>query len=180
MNSLRIEKDFGFQTALHFAGEFWINSYVITLSMIVETESEHEQNIAVERIAYYINNVLQNSILVESNDVKAIEKYTNAGLRVCELPAEPYDQLFASVLMLKLNSIMEERLRITDMVLSSSMSDGVRYSIVFEVAENSYSRNHWWNKSCTSIKDEDIGDNIVRLFDNNEWVDLGLSWKESI
>lgn len=177
MNSLRIEKDFGFQTALHFAGEFWINSYEITLSMIIETESEHEQNVAIERISHYIHNILQNSILVEASDEDAIEKYSNAGLRICELPAEPYDQLFASVLMLKLNSIMEERLRITDMVLSSAMSEGVRYSIVCEVAENSYSRNHWWNKPCTSIKDENIADNIVRLFDTNEWADLGLSWK---
>lgn len=177
MNSLRIEKDFGFQAALHFAGEFWINSYEITLSMIVETESEDNQNIAMERMSYYINDVLQNSILVESGNIEAINKYANAGLRICELPAEPYDQLFASVLMLKLNSIMEDKLRITDMVLSSSMSDGVRYSIVFEVAENSYSRNHWWNKPCPSMKDEAIADNIVRLFDTNEWADLGLSWK---
>lgn len=179
MNSLRIEKDFGFQAALHFAGEFWINSYDITLSMVVETESEYEQNIAIERLTYYINHVLQNAILVEYKDKKAISKYNNAGLRVCELPAEPYDQLFASVLMLKLNSIMEDRLRITDMVMSSSMSDGVRYSIVSEVVEQSYSKHHWWNSACMSMKDAPPGDNIVRLFDGNEWVDLGLSWKET-
>lgn len=179
MNSLRIEKDFCFQTALHFAGKFWINSYDITLSMVVETESEYEQNIAIDRLNYYIHNILQNSILIEKKNKKAISKYASAGLKICELPAEPYDQLFASVLMLKLNSIMEDRLRITDMVMSSSMSDGVRYSIVSEVVEQSYSRHHWWNSACISMKDTVPGDNIVRLFDGNEWVDLGLSWKES-
>ena len=179
MNSIRVEKDFYFQAGLHFADEFWINSYDITLSMLVETESEYEQNIAVDRITYYIKNVLQNSILIDCSDQDAIERYQHAGIRVCELPAEPYDQLVAYVLLLKLNSIMEGRLRITDMVLSSMMSDGIRYNVVFEDAESSYAKNKWWNKSCTSIKDDVEGDNVVRLFETNDWVDLGLSWKDS-
>ena len=174
----RIEKDFYFQTGLHFADEFWINSYDVTLSMTVETESELEQNVAVERITYYIKNILQNSILVDAIDTASIEKYKQAGMRVCELPAEPYDQLFASVLLLKLNAIMEGRLHITDMVLGSVMSDGVRYNIVSEIAENTYSKQMWWNKADTSINNMDVAPvNVVKLFDDNEWQAMQMGWK---
>ena len=174
----RIEKDFYFQTALHFAGEFWINSYEMTLSIIVETDSELEQNVAIDRVSYYIKEILQNCILVDADDCDSITKYRNAGLRVCELPAEPYDHLFATVLLLKLNAIMEGKLRITDMVLGSTMSEGVRYNIVSEVAESSYPKSTWWNKADTSINNLALdSSNVVKLFDDNEWISLDLGWK---
>lgn len=184
MNNIRIEKDLYFQTALHFDNSFWINSYDVTLSMIIETDSEHEQNVAMDRIVYYIKNVLQNSILISVNDEYSMEKYRDAGMRVCLLPAEPYDQIFASILILKLNAIMENKLHITDMVLGSSMSDGVRYTMVAEVAESTYSGNQWWNKPCISLCNEDnlefLNDNVVKLFEDNQWLELGLSWKETV
>lgn len=182
MNNTRIEKDFYFQTALHFAEQFWINSYDITVSIIVETDDVREQNIAMERVVYYLKNVIQNCILVDSADRSSISRYLSAGIRVCEMPDEPWDQIFANVLILKLNAIMEDRLKISDLVLGSAMSDGVRYSVVSEVAENNLSGSYWWNLPCLSINQDDTeqlqGSNVVKLFDDSEWVELGLSWKE--
>lgn len=178
----RIEKDFNFQTALHFADSFHINVYDITISLLVETDSIREQNVAMDRIVYFLNCVLQNSILVDAADLESIEKYEAAGIKVCTLPEEPWDQIFATVLLLKLNALMEGRLKITDLVLGSSMSEGVRYTMVCEVAESMFSGNHWWNKCSNSMSDCELynfnSDNIVKLFDDDEWADLGLSWKE--
>ncbi len=190
MNS-RIEKDFYFQAALHFEGQFYVNSYDLTLSMLVETDSIREQNIAMERVIHFLTSVVQNSILVKSTknnteeEVKTLEKYKDAGIRVCELPEEPYDQIFGMALMQKLNTIMEGRIKITDMIIGSVLSDDVRFTIVSEVAEVVLMGGHWWNKPTICLNEEEMvaseiktKGNIVKLFDDTDWVDLGLSWKE--
>lgn len=177
----RIEKDFYFQTAVHFEDKFYVNTYDLTLSLLVETESIREQNIAMERAEYFLANVLQNSLLINVTDKIAIDKYANAGLRVCELPEEPYDQILSMVLLLKLNAMMEGRLKITDLVLGSTLSEGVRFTIVSEVAENVLGGNHWWNKPTMCLTNGECQnnlDNIVKLFDDEDWADIGLSWKE--
>ena len=179
----RIEKDFYFQAAVHFEDKFYINSYDITLSLLVETDSIREQNIAMDRVDHFLSEVVQNSILVHNKDKISIDKYRTAGLKVCELPEEPYDQILSMILIQKLNTIMEDRLKITDMVLGSVLSDGVRYSMVAEVAEAVLSGNHWWNKSTICINNSEMtpdieGDNIVKIFNDEHWADLGLTWKE--
>ena len=179
----RIEKDFFFQSAVHFDNRFYINSYELSASMLVETSSPREQQISMDRIEYFIAEFLQNSIFVDMRDVLTVKKYTKAGIKVCGLPEQPYDQIVSMVVLLKLNSIMEGRIKITDLIMGSLMSEGVKYNIVSEVAEGSYSGNHWWNKSYASIEEpsgSQNDDNIVKLFDDNKWADLNLSWKEMV
>jgi hypothetical protein len=178
----RIERDFCFQTGLHFEDKFHIGIYDVTLSMLVETESIKEQNIAMDRIIHFLHEIIQNSVLVNSTDHDIIEKYQTAGLNVCELPGEPYDQILAMILLLKLNSIAEERLKITDLVIGSSLSEGVRFNIVSEVAESTFSGKYWWNSPCLAMNslDYETGDHIkvIKLF-TDDWVNLGLSWRET-
>jgi hypothetical protein len=179
--STRIENDFYFQTAVHFEGKFYINSFELTLSMLVETDCIREQNVAMDRATYFIMEMLQNSILINSNETQAIERYKDAGLKVCEIPEEPYDQIVAMVLLLKLNAIMEDRLQITDLVIGSTMSEGIRYNLVSEVAESVLSGSHWWTKPTVCLSNEDCvlsPDNVVKLFDDRDWKEIGLSWKE--
>lgn len=178
----RIEKDFTFSTGLYFAGEFYINLYEMTLSILVETDSIMNQNTAMERISYFIHEVLQNSILIHQDEKDQITKYKDAHLRLCELPEQPYDMVLANVLLLKLNSILEGKLVITDLILGSTMSEGIRNIVVAEVAENALSGNYWWNKNNTSMTDKTCieADNIVNLFKSDEWNDLSMSWEEKV
>jgi hypothetical protein len=178
----RIEKDFSFVAALHFDEKFWVNAYSITISAIVEVDSIYEQNVAMDRIEYFILNVLQNSLLIDTQLTTEIKRYKAAGIRVCELPSDAWDQTLGTVLLLKLNAIVEGRFKITDITLSSAMSDGVRYNIVSEVAENLYSGNYWWNKQCPTTEDykKSKDKNIVKLFYDSEWTDLGFGWKKEL
>jgi hypothetical protein len=181
MNNTRIERDFCFQTGLYFEDKFHIGVYDITMSMLVETDSIKEQNIAMERIIYFLYEVMQNSVLVSSSKQDKISQYQSVDLRVCELPEEPYDQILAMVLLLKLNSIAEDRLKITDLVIGSSLSDGVRFNIVSEIAESAFSGKYWWNSSCaaTNSRDYEICDQskVIKLF-TDDWNILGLSWRD--
>lgn len=179
----RIEKDFYFQAAVRFENKFYLNIYDLTLSMLVETESIREQNIAIERINYFLNHVLENAIFVSENEIEAITLYENAGLKVCTTPEEPYDQVVSLILILKLNAILENKLFITDMNMGSKLSDGIKFSVVPEIAVNVFKKNNWYNEPNLSIRCNDKLENkrqkIVKLFDTEaDWNEIGLNWKE--
>jgi hypothetical protein len=180
----RIETDFNFLTAVHFEDTFYTNAYDITLSMLVETNSIYEQNIAISRVEYFLKNTLENSILINAKFEEATDKYRTAGIKICHLPEDPLDQILGMVLLLKLNAVMENKLRITDMVISSAMSDGIRCSIVAESAESVLSGNYWWNSPCLSLNNFDETGidraKVIKLFNNDEWINLGLSFKEIV
>lgn len=176
----RIEKDYFFQAAVRFEGKFYVNVYELTLSMLVETDSIREQTIAIERIDYFLHHILENCVFVSHEEKECIEKYEHAGIKVCTTPEEPYDQIISLILILKLNAILENKLEITDMIFGSKLSDGVRFSVVPEIASNIFKEDCWYNHSCTNIKHSEKNkskNKIVKLF-GTDWEEIGLSWKE--
>jgi hypothetical protein len=179
--SARIERDLGFSTAIHLSDTFIINEYFMTLSMLIETENIAEQNIALERILHFVMLVLNNCVFINQSDDKAIKKYKNAGIRICALPDDPFDQIISMTLLQKFNSITEGRIKVTDCTLSSNLSEGVRYCTVSEVVENVIDTHHsrWWNCStlCTEHSEPvDDDNNIVKLFSGDEWEKLDLQY----
>ena len=181
----RIEKDFFFLAGVHFDNEYHINSYDLLVSFLVETACPKEHYIAMNRLEYFIKAVIANVVFVNREEVDIITKYESAGIRVCELPEYPLDQVIAIVLLLKMNAIIEDRLKITDITIGSLLGDGVRYPIVSELAESADITlgNHWWHRADQSITDRNIkqyADNVVKLFCDDVWADLGLSWKDNI
>lgn len=176
--STRIEKDFIFHSAVHFNEKFYINSFKTTLSISVESEDIREQNVAMDRLEYFFHEVLNNSLFIDENLVEIIKTYKNAGIRVIELPEEPYDQIIGMVLLLKLNSIMEGRMHITDLNISSYLSDQVRFTIVSEIAEHLFDSNQWFHHNSLETENNVHNESkIVKLFEDC-WSELGLSWKD--
>lgn len=175
----KIEKDLNITSAVHFSDKFLINSYKLTISMIVETENIREQNVAMERLEYFLNEVVCHGIFIDSSETKAIDKYNKAGITVITLPEEPYDQIIGMTLLLKCNAIMEKRLYITDLNIASRLSDHVRFCVLSEVAEGLFDGDYWWNNPSLSTYDLEKGNTnkVVKLFDN-EWTELGLTWKD--
>ena len=178
----RIEREFAFQAGVYFEGEFLMTIYELSLSMEVDTDSIKEQNIAMDRIHYFLHECLGNSIFVQDAEKKVIEKYLHADIKVCTLPEEPYDQIMGLILMLKLNAIVEERLVITDCEFGSKMSTGIKFDMNIEQAIDLFPGKHWWNDSrlITSDRVADKKDKVVKLFNAEKWADLELTWKEKI
>ena len=179
----RIEREFAFQAAVYFEGEFLMNIYELSLSMEVDTASIKEQNIAMDRIHYFLHNCLGNSIFVQDSEKKAIEKYLQADIKVCTLPDEPYDQIITILLLLKLNAITEGKLHITDISLISGLSDDVKFIYDVEtVANHPFGNKGWWECASTSISDlskSNKKDKIVRLIKHhNDWAGVSLDWEQ--
>jgi hypothetical protein len=179
----RIEREFSFQAGVYFQEEFLMNVYTMTLYMEVETESIREQNVAMERIKYFLNECLENSIFVQDTEQKIIEKYNTCGFKVCTVPEEPYDQIITLLLLVKLNSITEGRLIITDITLGSRISDKVRFNCDIESPRGPLEASGWWTDSSTSMSDIKKTlkkDKVVKLIKtpSTDWAEFNLVWKE--
>jgi len=182
MNNSLVEKDYVFQTAIHFEEGFLLNLYEIKLSMVIVTDNLREQNIAIERINYFIESSLDSCVFVNQSEESQIKKYDQAGIKVCVIPEEPYDQIIGMVLMMKLNAIMEDKVRITEIIFGSKMSTGVKFIISYEEAEAYYAGDFWYNHPSLSIRDipktKSKKEKIVNLFVSDDWTKLNLNWKE--
>lgn len=177
----KISKEFVFESAVHFENQFMINFYNMDLQMEIHTEDAREQNIAIERVNHFINSYIENCIFVHDEDVKAIKKYEDAGLRVLTVPKEPYDQILSLILMLKFNAIMENKIVVTDIVIHSKLSANIKFYTQIEETEE-FLGNNWWNDSTTiyklNVPSKNKKDKIVKLFNNDDWANIGLDWKE--
>jgi hypothetical protein len=82
----RIIRSFDFQAATFFAGEFYMNIFELDCQFNVEAVSIREQNIALERIKYFLGECIENSVLCHDKEEQAIEKFIDADLKVCPVP----------------------------------------------------------------------------------------------
>jgi len=174
--STKIIKNFNFQSAIHFQEKFMINLYEMTARMFVETDDVEEQNTAIERMIYFIEGKLENSIFIHDADSAAVEKYSKAGMNVCTLPEEPYDQIIGLCLINKCNAIMEGRIIVEEIEIGSKLSNLIKFTITDEAAALEYPGKHWWNESNLNMQSKKKKDKIVSLF-GNTWAELELTWK---
>jgi hypothetical protein len=176
----RISRDFDFQAGIYINNEFFMNLYEVDIQFTVETEDIREQNIALDRIKHFLYNCVEHSVLIQQ-DEKKIEKFVDAGLRVCTLPEEPYDQIVGIMLMTKINSIAEGRLIATDIQIGSKLSDNV--VCYFSVEENigPFNELGWWHDASTKISGNITKNKkIVKLSKpNSDWEQLYLGWNQS-
>lgn len=180
--SARINRSFDFQAGVRFSDDFYMNLYEVDIDFMVDSESIREQNIALERIKYFLNECLENCIFIQDTETDAIEKYVEANMKVCVLPEEPYDQIIGIMLMVKLNAITEDRLSITDLSICSKLSDGVSCLHSYEENTGPFKMQGWWNDSNTKISNllsNSKSKKILKLVKPPiDWEDVYLGWKE--
>lgn len=179
--STKIQRDFVFQAGVHYKNKLLMNVYSTTVTIYVEVDCPKEQLIAMERIKHFLFECLENSIFINEKEKKATDKYLDANIKVCTLPNEPYDQIIMQALLLKLNSITEGRFVITELILSSKMSDGVKFFGDIEDIDMDFANNDgWWYNSNTSISNlnkVNKKEKIVKLHAApNEW-NQDLLWE---
>lgn len=174
----RIQRSFDFMAGVHFGTELYTNLYEFDASFNVEAESIEEQNIALERIKFFLDECVQHSIMVRDSETEIIEKLLDADLRICTLPEEPYDQIIGIMLMNKLNSIAEGRLVITDISITSRLSDGVTCFHSIEENMGPFKLGGWWDDNTTTLTDvKQKGKKVIKLKKTTfDWAEIDLNW----
>lgn len=173
----RITRDFQFLAGVYFEGELYMNIYDATIQFSVETENIAEQNIAMDRVKYFVHS-LDHHIFIHDAHKDAIEKFTNLNMKLCLIPEEPYDQIIGIMLLVKIDAITEGRLTPDDIALTSRMSDGVSCLHSNEENTGPFIYKGWWNDSSPKISTI-IGKSkkVVELKKlPNNWDDLLLGW----
>jgi hypothetical protein len=115
----RVKREFNFVAGIWLEGEYQIGMYSFTLFIEILTDNPYEQSVALERMKYFIDEVVTNSIFIEASDKKAIDTFAGLGIKVGVLPLDPYDQALAIALLLKMNAITEDKMNITHITFKS-------------------------------------------------------------
>ena len=139
----------GFKSIIIVDGELFNNDYTIKLHITPITTNLQQQGDFFERL----------KMLFE-----LLEKESNN--RFIQLPKQPYDQLMAAVCFTKSNAVMQGKILINELELSSYQGDGITYRIVKEGPEielldvdnwfpTKYNNfDPWWLRSDTATYDK--------------------------
>ena len=174
----RIEKDFDFLTAVYFEKTYMVNLYHMTLYIDILTEEDSEQIVAMERIFYFIQNYIQNSVFINKKEKKQIELFEKAGMSTLTLPTDPYDQIIGLILLRKFNAITEGRYNVSEIKFSSKLSADIRFHNVDEEAEE-FDEDEWYNDpnlNCKSTNKKSKSTKVVQFNDIEDWNKTGLVW----
>lgn len=176
--NVRLEYDMEFAAALWYNSNFYVNNYQLKLSMITMTTISRDQNLALARIKYFVYDILENSVFLNSKNLDQRKKLTSAGIRVVTLPEEPVDQILGMTLCTKLNAIMQGRMLITDLDISSTQGDNVVYCHNTQEACGPVEDSGWWHDSEPVYTDHAVNRNqrVIAINRDLKWHDIDLAW----
>jgi hypothetical protein len=179
--NVRLEYSSEFTAGVHWNDAMLFNNYHIKMYMITNCSDNISQNIAFERLKFYIHSQLNHTVFVNQDQNTAIDLYTLAGIRTAVLPAEPVDQLLGIMLYCKLNAVMEDRLIINEIELSSDLGEHMVYLHNADENLGPFDQSGWWHTAdlpSETIKN-DSTDKVLSMTRNNTWRELELDWPES-
>lgn len=160
----------------------WINTYDVSIGMLVSADTHHEYNCAYGRIKFWLQNIMQDSVLIEHTDQR-IKSWRNVGLRCLDLPTTPVDQAIGFMLMSKLNAVTEGRISVQHLNVSSFADDNVTYYCDQTDSLHWFDATGWWNETAPSCstplgKATSTG-KIIEIARNQDWKDHDLAWETS-
>jgi hypothetical protein len=181
--NVKLSKKFRFRTML--VNSDWdvpaIAAYTCTVTMFTASEDAADHNIAYGRIRYWIQNVLQDSVLI-SKDHKHLREWQSTGARCLILPEDPVDQLVGIMLLCKLSAITQDRLTVQEVALHSDLDDDVVYYHERDDDLGPFDGTDWWNSPGPGHESRAIkrkGNNkVIELNRKEEWKDVHLDWTD--
>lgn len=180
--NVRLKYATTFTAGVFYADQMRMNNYQVKLKLITASESGDDHNIALERIKYFIHNQLNSTIFINSEHAEQCKALAGAGLKITTLPEEPIDQVIGIMLYSKLNAIVEDRMIVFEIEISSDLGDNIIYLHDDEEVQGPFAAYGWWKESDAVHCD-------LSLFDNNKvialnhlgavWKDVGLNWEQT-
>jgi hypothetical protein len=180
--NVRLQYDLEFLGGVYYEDLLHLNSYRVSLSLTTQTNRPADTNIAMDRLKCFVLGELENTVFINQNQLDRAELMNMMGINITTLPEEPVDQIIGIMLFQKLNAIMEGRMTVDSLDISSSMGDSVWYQHDAEDALGPFAQSGWWDDagpvhSSLTVVDEDS--NVVKLTDNH-WRDYQLDWPDNV
>ena len=176
--NVRLVKTWQWQSGRVLAGDCYINAYTARVQMHTTAMDAAEHSVAYERMDYWFQSVMQDSVVISAEDPK-LRAYGATGQRLLIFPEDPVDQLMGIMLCIKLNSITEGRLVITDVDLSSINGDEMTYRHNYTEATGPMATSGWWQDprpTWIASGTKNPSTKVVALSRSPEWHAVGLDW----
>lgn len=178
--NVQLKKRFEVLTGQVYQGRYMTNRYSADLDLLTVSEHSDQQNIAYDRMKFWMYEVLQDSILISDRSERLVA-WGATDARILALPEEPVDQIVGIMLYLKLNAIMENRMVVTRVSLASAEGDNTYYIHNHGEGLGALGDSGWWadSRPCWILPQthRDHG-KIVTLDRVPEWVDHDLGWAD--
>jgi hypothetical protein len=179
--NVRLQYDLEFLAGIYYDDCLQINSYDVSMSLLTKTKDSASTNIAMERLKAFVHGVLASTVFINQANMERAEFLQLGGCNITTLPEEPVDQIIGMMLYYKLNAIMEGRMTVTRLDLSSVLGDSVWYQ--HDAEEDSpgpFRVEGWWHAPTVqhnTIEADALADNVLKVVPN-AWVEYGLTWPE--
>ena len=178
--NVKLQYDFDFLAGIYYEDRLQMNQYSVSVNMITQTADPISTNVAMDRVKYFIHGILDSTVFINQKNERA-EMLSLFGINVTTLPEEPVDQIIGMMLYYKLNAIMEGRMEIVNLDISSTLGDSVWYQHDEEDLSGPFSADGWWHKSSMqhqTIEPEPVSDNVVKVMSTG-WHEMNLDWPEN-
>jgi hypothetical protein len=176
--NVRIICPINFTAGIHYNNELQMNNYSVKLNILTNSLDGSINNIALDRIKYFIYTEIDSTVFINAADEDQCNRYIDAGINITTIPEEPIDQLVGIMLFNKLSAIVEGKLIIEQVELSSNLGDGIIYLHDLEENIDELVVPEWWKTPDLIHCDAKFVDNedIVTLTNLTIWRDLNLDW----
>jgi|TARA_R110001592_G_scaffold99992_2_gene284286 hypothetical protein len=141
-----------FKSIIIVDGELFPNEYSVNVSLCTHTANLKEQTEYFDRLKNLFEQIFANTITTWRDEPLYLTLKKSTTNRFIELPKPPYDQIMAAVCFCKANSILDSKITISTIELSSWQGDGITYSITKDSNELLLlDRNDWWTPKFTKF-----------------------------
>lgn len=169
---------------LEFVAGAWADSelemahYRLRIHYVTATAVTEEHGIAINRIKYFLYSCIESAVFINQNDVAQIRALHRAGIRVVTVPTVPIDQIIGIMLYYKLNAILEQRFLITELEITSDLTDGIVFLHNEHESVPEFNKSGWWNQPDLQHFDASlINDKKVLSIKNTpNWHEVDLAW----
>jgi hypothetical protein len=177
--NVRLQCDVEFLGGIYYDDQLQLNHYEVCLNLVTQTKDATNTNIAMDRVKAFIHGELANTVFINSAQKERAELMQVMGINVTTLPEEPVDQIIGMMLYYKLNAIMEGRMTITQLDISSSLGDNIWCQHDEEDLAGPFAAEGWWHDATVQHSDVEIDSdnkaNVVKVMPN-AWTEYGLMW----
>ncbi len=161
-----------FKSIIIVDSELFQNEYEINIHITPSTADLQEQTKYFDRIKNLFDFVLSNTITTWRDEPLYKNLIKHSKNRFIELPRPPYDQIMAAVCFCKANSILEGKIIVNKIELSSWQGDGITYTVDKDSKElilldrpdwfsQEFSQfDPWWLRADTATYDQELDKGI--------------------
>lgn len=178
--NVRLHYSTNFFAGVYYEQRLFINSYAVNIELLTQTDAREAVNVAMDRLKCFLEVELANTVFIQDNQVDEILTMDDLGFNLTTLPEEPLDQIIGLMLYCKLNAIMEDRMIVTSLDISSVVGDRVWYLHEEGESIGPFSAAGWWNDSAPNHCPDVISTDNVFKVNVGSWSERGLAWEEDI